>query len=71
MTPISLKDLGNMNCTVFTHRQDYDRERNLHLVCEALNRGWGLDLSVNKHHDIISGNQLKVCHHGNRGPVQL
>ncbi|KAL5517919.1 hypothetical protein EMCRGX_G003563 [Ephydatia muelleri] len=53
-------DLGNMNCTVFTHRQDYDRERNLQLVCEALNRGWGLDLSVNKHHDIISGNQLKV-----------
>ena len=37
----------------------------------GLNRGWGLDLSVNKHHDIISGNQLKVCHHGNKGPVQL
>ena len=53
-------DLGNMNCTVFTHRQDYNRERNLQLVCEALNRGWGLDLSVNKHHDIITGYQLKV-----------
>ncbi|KAL5517578.1 hypothetical protein EMCRGX_G003153 [Ephydatia muelleri] len=49
-------DLGNMNYTVFTHRQDYEES----LVCEAVNRGWGLDLSVNKHHDIISGNQLKV-----------
>lgn len=61
MIPIFQQDLGNMNCTVFTHRQDYNRERNLQLVCEALNRGWGLDLSVNKHHDIISGYQLKVC----------
>eukprot|EP00731_Ephydatia_muelleri_P002938 Em0001g2938a len=54
MTPMSLKDLGNMNYTA--HRQDYEES----LVCEAVNRGWGLDLSVNKHHDIISGNQLKV-----------
>ena len=44
MTPMSLKDLGNMNYTVFTHRQDYEES----LVCEAVNRGWGLDLSVNK-----------------------
>ena len=52
---------------MFTHRLDYDRERNLELVCDALNRGWGLGLSVNKHHDIVLGGHWKVCLylHGN------
>ena len=45
---------------MFTHRLDHDRERNLELVCDTLNKDWGLGLSVNKHHDIVVGGHLKV-----------
>lgn len=47
------QDLGNLNVTVFTHRTDYDRHRNLQLVCEAVNRHWGVGLHVNKRNDIL------------------
>ena len=33
-------------------------------------QGLGTRPLCEQNHDIISGNQLNVCHHGNRGPVQ-
>ena len=54
------QDLGNLNCTVFTHRHDYSRPRNLRLVCEALNERWDTRLHVNQRDDIICNNRWKV-----------
>lgn len=46
--------MGNLNVTVFAHRRDYDRQRNLQLVCDAIGRHWPrLELVVNKRHDIM------------------
>ena len=36
----------------------------------GLEQGLGTRPLCDKHHDIISGNELKWCHHGNWGPVQ-
>ena len=49
-----------MNCTVFTRREDYSRPRNLQLVCDALQEGWGTDLHVNNRDDIICNKKWKV-----------
>ena len=54
------QDLGNLNFTMFAHRTDYDRPRNLQLVCDALNERWGMSLKVNKKDDIICNDQWKV-----------
>ena len=54
------QDLGNLNVTVFSGRGDYDRPRNLQLVCSALNERWNTNLSVNKCNDIICKDTWKV-----------
>ena len=46
--------------TVFTHRLDYNRPRNLKWVCDALNEEWGSNLHVNKRDDILSHTKWKV-----------
>ncbi len=48
---------------MFTHRTDYNRPRNLQLVCDALNEGWGTQLDVNKKDDILYGSKWKVNFH--------
>lgn len=53
-------DLGNMNCTLFSARKDYDRPRNLQLVCDAVSRRWNICLQCNKKDDIICNNKWKV-----------
>lgn len=58
--PLNPQDLGNVNCTVFAHRQDYNRPRNLWLMCHALNEKWGMELSVNKRDDIMCQGRWKV-----------
>jgi lipoyltransferase 1 len=53
-------DLGNINVTLFSHRSDYDRRRNLELVASALNRRWNTSLRVNERNDIICRDRWKV-----------
>ena len=45
--------MGNMNISVYTDREDYNRQRNLKLVCEAVRRHWGVELQINNRNDII------------------
>ena len=53
-------DLGNLNLTFFSSRQQYDRDANLALVAEALRQGWGFDITVNGRDDILLDNAFKV-----------
>ena len=52
--------MGNLNVTVFTNQQEYNRKENLAITCAALKEKWNLNLSVNKKHDIILNNTWKV-----------
>lgn len=53
-------DRGNVNCTVFAHRHDYNRPRNLRLVCHAINEKWGTRLHANQRDDIVLNDKWKV-----------
>ena len=53
-------DLGNLNLTFFSSREQYDRGANLELVAEALRQGWGFDITVNNRDDILLDNAYKV-----------
>lgn len=53
-------DLGNLNLTFFTSREQYDRGANLALVAEALRQGWGFDITVNGRDDILLDNAFKI-----------
>ncbi|XP_064640926.1 lipoyl amidotransferase LIPT1, mitochondrial-like isoform X2 [Lineus longissimus] len=39
-------DLGNLNCSFFTSRSDYDRTQNSQLIVDALKKNWDLDVGV-------------------------
>ena len=54
-------DLGNINCTFFTKRSQYERRRNLDLICSALRRTTALDVSVNEREDIVLDGAHKGC----------
>lgn len=54
-------DLGNINCTFFTKRSQYERRRNLELICSALRRNTSLEVSVNEREDIVLDGAHKVC----------
>ncbi|XP_043217473.1 lipoyltransferase 1, mitochondrial-like [Amphibalanus amphitrite] len=53
-------DLGNLNLTFFSAREQYDRSANLHLVADALRQGWGFDITVNERDDILLDGAFKV-----------
>lgn len=53
-------DLGNLNVTVFTGRHDYHRPRNLGVVVDALNKGWGIGLHSNCRDDIVYNDHWKL-----------
>ncbi|XP_013413155.1 lipoyltransferase 1, mitochondrial isoform X2 [Lingula anatina] len=53
-------DLGNLNCTFFTTKTQYNRDRNLLLVAKAVNQRWGLDLAINERDDIVMNGKYKV-----------
>ena len=54
-------DLGNLNCTFFTHKNKYDRPLNLEILAEALRSTWNLDVTASDRDDLILDNQYKVC----------
>lgn len=53
-------DMGNLNLTFFSSREQYDRAANLALVADALREGWGFDIAVNGRDDILLDNAFKV-----------
>jgi len=53
-------DLGNVNCTIFTNRKDYNRKRNLNVIASALRETWNLDVTVTPRDDLLLDNQFKV-----------
>lgn len=53
-------DQGNINCSFFTSKADYRRIRNLQLICEALKKTVGVDVSVNDRDDIVLDGTHKI-----------
>lgn len=54
-------DLGNINCTFFTHRDSYDRKHNLQMVVDGLADGWPhLDIHVNSRDDLMLNQFYKI-----------
>lgn len=54
-------DLGNINMSFITHRDDYNRKKNLSFVCQVLKDRWPhLNLSINCRDDIIINDIYKV-----------
>eukprot|EP00092_Neocalanus_flemingeri_P028491 GFUD01030941.1.p1 GENE.GFUD01030941.1~~GFUD01030941.1.p1 ORF type:complete len:340 (+),score=58.14 GFUD01030941.1:62-1021(+) len=53
-------DQGNINMSFLTSKAEYNRTRNLNLICDALKRVVDLDVSVNKRDDIVIDGTKKV-----------
>lgn len=59
-------DLGNLNLTFFTNREQYNREGNLQLICDTLRERWGVGALMNQRKDItlngfkVSGTASKL-----------
>ena len=53
-------DKGNINLSFMTSKAEYNRSRNLNLICDALNKVLDIDVSVNKRDDIIIDGTKKV-----------
>ncbi|KAM3857272.1 lipoyl amidotransferase LIPT1, mitochondrial [Diretmus argenteus] len=54
-------DLGNLNLTFFTSKKNYDRQRNLRVVTDALKRlRPGLDVQATDRLDILLDGQYKI-----------
>ena len=61
-------DGGNLNCTFFTSKRDYNRKRNLEIIVTALNKTWPLlDVAITERDDITLAKLYKVssCHSSN------
>ena len=60
-TFVCVQDLGNINCTFFTHRDSYDRKHNLQMVVDGLAEEWPhLDIHVNSRDDLMLNQFYKV-----------
>jgi lipoyltransferase 1 len=46
-------DLGNLNCSFFGLRADYDRKENLAMISRALWETYGMNLKINDRDDLI------------------
>ncbi|CAB4055574.1 LIPT1 [Lepeophtheirus salmonis] len=53
-------DLGNINCTFFTHRDQYRRRHNLEIICSAIQRLTNLDVGINSREDIVLNSEHKI-----------
>jgi len=53
-------DKGNINCSFFTAKADYKRIRNLQIICAALKKILGVDVSVNDRDDIVLDGTHKI-----------
>lgn len=53
-------DQGNINLSFMTSKAEYNRSRNLNLICDALMKVLDVDVSVNKRDDIVIDGTKKV-----------
>jgi len=53
-------DLGNLNCTFFTSRKQYNRRVNLEMIVAALKKEWDLPLRISQREDIMFDENYKV-----------
>lgn len=53
-------DQGNINCTFFTNRSQYERRHNLDIICSALRRSTALNVTVNERDDIVLDGNHKI-----------
>jgi len=53
-------DQGNINLSFLTSKADYNRSKNLNLICDALKDSLGVDVSVNKRDDIVIDGVKKI-----------
>ena len=53
-------DRGNINLSFLTSKADYNRSKNLNLICDALRDALDVDVSVNKRDDIVLDGEKKI-----------
>lgn len=53
-------DLGNLNISFMTTKEEYNRIRNLELICAAIRSVMDVDVSINKRDDIVIDGERKV-----------
>ena len=53
-------DLGNVNMTIFSHKDQYNRRENLNFIVEFFREIYKINLEINKKDDIIFESQFKV-----------
>lgn len=53
-------DYGNLNCSFMTPRKQYNRKKNLQIICDAIQRRWPVNLSITQRDDILLDNKYKV-----------
>ena len=53
-------DLGNLNCTFFTSRKNYNRKQNLEVVAQALHNRWRLNVRLSERDDLVLDDHFKV-----------
>ena len=53
-------DRGNINLSFLTSKADYNRSKNLNLICDALKDALDVDVSVNKRDDIVLDGEKKI-----------
>ncbi|XP_033116099.1 lipoyltransferase 1, mitochondrial-like [Anneissia japonica] len=54
-------DLGNLNCTFFTERNQYNRRHNLELMVAALRAKWpSIQVSISNRDDLLLDNFYKI-----------
>ena len=53
-------DMGNLNCTFFTSKKRYNREKNLQFIAKTLRKCWNLDVSISDRDDLLLESKYKV-----------
>ncbi|KAI0208214.1 Lipoyltransferase 1, mitochondrial [Lamellibrachia satsuma] len=53
-------DLGNLNCTFFTSRKNYNRKQNLEVVAQALHNRWRLNVRCSERDDLVLDDHFKI-----------
>ena len=53
-------DEGNLNCSFFTAKKDYNRTRNLKILLSVLNTKWNANASLSDRDDLTVDNKYKV-----------
>jgi len=53
-------DQGNINISFMTTKEEYNRVKNLQIICDALRQEMDIDVSINKRDDIVVDGDRKI-----------